>query len=262
MKSSFALVNELAEQGFEQKNHYVNPAVVERVDAEIAAAKVQRMIGGPLDPTKQPIVTIIWSENDKLRDGQQMTLAEADTLFQQLDAEHGPGYDKTKFRIDFTFQGELDSYEGRQDFGDGDGGLIDHIKSYHEYYAKDESWKNHVLHHDGPEALEQDTAHREMILTEFVPYLRLHCNLSEMEQAATDVLAAVAKMEEPDGIERTNTAYYTALQSYVNECREQLNSGAYERRRPQRKRILLTRSCGPIRNKYGRKYGKRPPLPE
>ena len=224
----FALVNELAEQGFEQKNHYVNPAVVERVDAEIAAAKVQRMIGGPLDPTKQPIVTIIWSENDKLRDGQQMTLAEADTLFQQLDAEHGPGYDKTKFRIDFTFQGELDSYEGRQDFGDGDGGLIDHIKSYHEYYAKDESWKNHVLHHDGPEALEQDTAHREMILTEFVPYLRLHCNLSEMEQAATDVLAAVAKMEEPDGIERTNTAYYTALQSYVNECREQLNSGAYE----------------------------------
>ncbi len=85
-----------------------------------------------------------------------------------------------------------------------------------------------MLHHDGPEALEQDTAHREMILTEFVPYLRLHCNLSEMEQAATDVLAAVAKMEEPDGIERTNTAYYTALQSYVNECREQLNSGAYE----------------------------------
>lgn len=224
----FALVNELAEQGFEQKNHYVNPAVVERVDAEIAAAKVQGMIGGPLDPTNQPIVTIIWSESDKLRDGQQMTLAEADTLFQQLDAEHGPGYDKTKFRIDFTFQGELDSYEGRQDFGDGDGGLIDHIKSYHEYYAKDESWKNHVLHHDGPEALEQDTAHREMMLTEFVPYLRLHCNLSEMEQAATDVLAAVAKMEEPDGLDRTNTAYYTALQAYVTECREQLNSGTYE----------------------------------
>ncbi len=108
----FALVNELAEQGFEQKNHYVNPAVVERVDAEIAAAKVQRMIGGPLDPTKQPIVTIIWSENDKLRDGQQMTLAEADTLFQQLDAEHGPGYDKTKFRIDFTFQGSLTATRG------------------------------------------------------------------------------------------------------------------------------------------------------
>ncbi|MCJ7856535.1 YodL domain-containing protein [Lachnospiraceae bacterium NSJ-143] len=224
----FALVNELAEQGFEQKNHYVNPAIVERTDAEIAAAKARAMIGGPLDPSIQPIVTIIWSESDKLRDGQQMTLAEADDLFKQLDAAHGPGYDKTEFRIDFTFQGELDSYEGRQDFGDGDGGLIDHINSYQEYYAHDESWKNHILHNDGPEALEQDTAHREMILTEFVPYLRLHCNLSEMERAATDALAAVVKIEEPDGIDRTNAAYYAARQSYVTECRGQLNSGNYE----------------------------------
>ena len=223
-----ALVNELAEQGFEQKNHYVNPAVVERTDAEIAAAKARAMIGGPLDPSIQPIVTIIWSESDKLRDGQQMTLAEADTLFHQLDAAHGPGYDKTKFRIDFTFQGELDSYEGRQDFGDGDGGLIDHIKAFHEYYAKDEHWKNHVLHNDGPEALEQDAAYREMMLTEFVPYLRLHCNLSEMERAATDALAAVSKIDEPDGIDRTNAAYYAALQAYVTECRGQLNSGTYE----------------------------------
>ena len=205
----FDLVNELAEQGFEQKNHYVNPAVVERVDAEITAAKVQRMIGGPLDPTIQPIVTILWSESAGVQDGQQMTLAEADALFKQLDAAHTePGYDKTSFRIDFTFQGELDSYEGRQDFGDGDGGLIDHIQSYHEYYAKDEQWKNYVLRNDGPEALEQDTARREMILTEFIPYLRLHSNLSEMERAATDALAVVAKIEEPDGLDRTNAAYY------------------------------------------------------
>ncbi|MCC2818960.1 DUF4316 domain-containing protein [Lachnoclostridium pacaense] len=224
-----ALVNELAEQGFEQKNHYVNPADAERVDAEITAAKVQRMIGGLLDPTIQPIVTILWSESAGVQDGQQMTLAEADALFQRLDAAHTePGYDKTSFRIDFTFQGELDSYEGRQDFGDGDGGLIDHIKSYHEYYAKDEHWKNHVLHHDGPEALEQDTAHREMLLNEFIPYLRLHCNLSEMERAATDALAVTAKIEEPDGLDRTNAAYYGAVQAYVTECRGQLNTGAYQ----------------------------------
>ena len=38
--------------------------------------------------------------------------------------------------------GQPDNYEGRQDFGDGDGSLIQHIQSYHEYYAKDENWKN------------------------------------------------------------------------------------------------------------------------
>ena len=62
----------------------------------------------------------------------------------------GSWYDKTKFRIDFTFQGQPDNYEGRQAFGDGDGSLIEHIRGYHEYYAQDESWKNHVLKHDGP----------------------------------------------------------------------------------------------------------------
>lgn len=229
----FALVNELAEQGFEQKNHYVNPDVVERVDTEITAAKVLRMIGGPLDPTIQPIVTIIWSESDKLRDGQQMTLAEADDLFKQLDAAHGPGYDKTKFRMDFSFQGELDSYEGRQDFGDGDGGLIDHIKAYHEYYANDEHWKNHVLHQDGPEALEQDTAHREMLLNEFIPYLRLHSNLTQLEQAGAEQLETLRALPEPDALDKSRIAYYEAMQTYVDDCRRELNTAANGYHLPQ-----------------------------
>lgn len=220
------LIVEYAEQGFEQKNHYVNPAVVERTDAEIAAAKARHMIGGPLDPSIQPIVTIIWSESDKLRDGQQMTLAEADTLFKQLDAAHGPGYDKTKFRIDFTFEGELDSYEGRQDFGDGDGGLIDHIKAYQEYYAHDESWKNHVLHNDGPEAMEQDTAHREMILNEFIPYLQLHCNLTQLEQAGAEQLETLRALPEPDALDQSRIAYYETMQTYVDDCRRELNTAA------------------------------------
>lgn len=145
------------------------------------------------------------------------------------DVRREPGqYEKTSFRIDFTFNGALDSYEGRQDFGDGDGGLIDHIQSYREFYAKDEQWKDYVLRNDGPEALEKDTAQRETALTEFVPYLRLHCNLTQMERAADDVLAVVAKIEEPDGLDRTNAAYYGAVQAYVTECRGQLNTGAYQ----------------------------------
>ena len=78
--------------------------------------------------------------------------------------------------------GQPDNYEGRQDFGDGEGPLIQHIQNYHEYYAKDENWKNFVLHNKGPEAWEQDKAEREMVLTEFIPYLKQHCNLSAMEQ--------------------------------------------------------------------------------
>lgn len=115
-----------------------------------------------------------------------------------------------------------------QRLGDGERRLIDHIQSYREFYAKDEQWKDYVLRNDGPEALEKDTAQRETALTEFVPYLRLHCNLTQMERAADDVLAVVAKIEEPDGLDRTNAAYYGAVQAYVTECRGQLNTGAYQ----------------------------------
>ena len=79
---------------------------------------------------------------------------------------------------DLTLNGQPDNYEGRQDFGDGDGSLIQHIQSYHEYYTKDENWKNFVLHNKGTEAWEQDKAEREMILTEFIPYLKQHCKQS------------------------------------------------------------------------------------
>lgn len=103
------------------------------------------------DPAAEPTVTILWSESDKLQDGETMPLSVANRVFEELDTtQHterekdgytGGWYDKTAFRIDFTLNGQPDNYEGRQDFGDGDGSLIQHIQNYHEYYAKDENWK-------------------------------------------------------------------------------------------------------------------------
>jgi len=68
-----------------------------------------------LDPAAEPVVTVLWSESPHLKEGQTMPLHEADALFAKLDAEYpaGMGYDKTKFRIDFTFRGKPDNYEGR-----------------------------------------------------------------------------------------------------------------------------------------------------
>ena len=133
----------------------------------------------------------------------------------------GHWYDKTKFRIDFTMQGQPDSYEGRQDFGDGDGSLIQHIRGYHKYYAQDESWKNHVLHHEGPEAWEADKAQRDMLLHEFVPYMELHCNLATMEQEARRPLRS------GETLTPEQTAYFNAVLDYVKECRPLLNQGQY-----------------------------------
>ena len=183
------------------------------------------------DPAAEPTVTILWSESDKLQDGETMPLSVANRVFEELDTtQHtdrekdgyeGGWYDKTAFRIDFTLNGQPDNYEGRQDFGDGEGSLIQHIQNYHEYYAKDENWKNFVLHNKGPEAWEQDKAEREMVLTEFIPYLKQHCNLSAMEQTATIAL------REGQDILPEQTAYYNAVVAYVQDCRPLLNQGQY-----------------------------------
>ncbi|MFQ9166988.1 MAG: YodL domain-containing protein, partial [Faecalibacterium prausnitzii] len=174
----------------------------------------------------------LWSESDKLQDGEIMPLSVANRVFEELDtAQHtdrekdgytGGWYDKTAFRIDFTLNGQPDNYEGRQDFGDGEGSLVQHIQNYHEYYAKDENWKNFVLHNKGPEAWEQDKAEREMVLTEFIPYLKQHCNLSAMEQAAT------AALREGQNISPEQAAYYNTVVTYVQDCRPLLNQGQYD----------------------------------
>ena len=225
-----ALVNELCEQGYEMQYGEVDSFVKSRIEGEIAVANAERQI--TLDPAAEPIVTILWSESPHLKDGQQMPLHEADAVFKSLDEAQrhdreqpgytGHWYDKTKFRIDFTMQGQPDNYEGRQDFGDGDGSLIEHIQGYHEYYAQDESWKNHVLHHEGPEAWEADKAQREMLLNEFIPYMKQHCTLSRMEQEAQRLL------QSGDSLPPEQTAYLNALVDYVTECRPLLNQGQYQ----------------------------------
>ncbi len=171
----------------------------------------------------EPVVTILWSEHSRFHDGESMSFSEANALIESLDRAtvSEDGYYKTKFRIDFVMDGQPDNYTGRQDLGDGDGTLIDHIESYHAYYENNADWDNFVLHSGGTEALEADKAQRKMLLHEFVPYLKLHNNLSQMEKIATKAL------EENSGMTATETTYHTAMKDYVSKCRAMVNSGDY-----------------------------------
>lgn len=136
---------------------------LKEIQQEREAAQEKEILPPSLDPAVQPVVTVLWSESDKLQEGEKLSLARADTLFANLDEAHKdiPGYDKTKFRIDFTMNGEPDYYEGRQDFGDGDGGLIAHIEKYHAYYQNNDDWDSFLLHSQGKEALDADKAQRD-----------------------------------------------------------------------------------------------------
>ena len=197
---------------------------LKEIQQEREAAQEKETLPPSLDPAVQPVVTVLWSESDKLQESEKLSLARADTLFANLDEAHKdiPGYDKTKFRIDFTMNGEPDYYEGRQDFGDGDGGLIAHIEKYHAYYQNNDDWDSFLLHSQGKEALDADKAQRDMLLNEFIPYLKLHCNLSAQEKEASGVL------EGSEALTPGQTEYFEAVLAHVDVCREKLNNGEYQ----------------------------------
>ena len=95
----------------------------------------------------QPIVTIMWSEHPAFSDYEDgellLSVTAAENILHTLDKEQhetrdtdqGRGwYYKTKFTISgVDFEGEPLEYEGRYDLGDGDGGLIQHIRSFGEW---------------------------------------------------------------------------------------------------------------------------------
>ena len=94
-----------------------------------------------------PYVLIHWSEHPAFfawgDDELKLSLTAAENILRTLDeeqhntreSEYGSGwYDKTSFTVFFTnSDGEQSTYKGRYDLGDGDGGLIAHIRAWGEY---------------------------------------------------------------------------------------------------------------------------------
>ena len=129
------LINRLCEQGYELKKGQMDSFVKSEIESEIAVANAQRQIAQ--NPAAEPVVTILWSESPHLKDGQQMPLHEAEAVFKELDSARrhdreqpgytGHWYDKTKFRIDFTMQGQYNLPEPPQ-LADFDQSLQDYKK--------------------------------------------------------------------------------------------------------------------------------------
>lgn len=95
----------------------------------------------------EPVVCINWSEHPAFEayadDELVLSLTAADNIMRELDHEQhetresGSGrgwYFKTKFTITGTDDsGEAFTYTGRYDLGDGDGGLVEHIRAFGRY---------------------------------------------------------------------------------------------------------------------------------
>ena len=94
-----------------------------------------------------------------------------------------------------------------------------------------------------------------MVLTEFIPYLKQHCNLSAMEQTAT------AALREGQDFLPEQTAYYNAIVTYVQDCARCLTKASITcRNRPSW--LTLTRACRITRHRCRPRLSRKRRLPE
>lgn len=189
-----------------------------------------------LDPNKTPVVTIIFSEDSRLNEGDKFTIAQANEMFLKFDVEkrenrskagyEGSWYNKTSFKIEYTKDGELRNFEGRQDFGDADGSLIDHIKKYAEYNLNDPQLQAFLK---GQGKQEESNAQYQYIINEFVPYLEIHNNLEKLEDLITSNLNEFNSIKKDEhsnlckGLDERIT-YSKDMLNYIENTRTEINT--------------------------------------
>ena len=155
--------------------------------------KVKSLSLDDFDETKEPYVYIGKSEHHILKEGMVLSLYDANRLFAIYDEEakndssdDTVDYYKVNGVIFYYANGEIGSYDFRQDLGDGEGALLDHIKN--EGPSKWKSQKDRF--------------------SEFIKYFSKHIELSEIEDEAHS---------------ETDTEYADKLLKYVATSREWLN---------------------------------------
>ncbi len=179
----------------------------------------------------EPFVYVDSSEDMGLEEGEVLTLQEAVPLFGRLDYEQclsrknqeTLGYNKTWFRILYLHEGELCSYNGRQDFGDGDGDLFQHIEAQQQFYLSDEGMEYlKSLPEQEALSIRDDCLY---VLNELIPTWKYFCNLENIEKA----LFNEWQLDETCPLEsrqhKARKQYQKDVLDFVNESRRALNYG-------------------------------------
>lgn len=185
----------------------------------------------------EPVVSVKWSESKDLQTGQTFPLHEANDVFRSLDMSYPAeqGYDKTAFYIKYKMDGVYDVYEGRQDFGDRDGSIIDHIRKLWEFELQPEQIARNAQYGNT-----QITENAKEAVEVFVPFLQLHDNLGRLEVHHREQLKELSEMGVDLPQVNKLTEYNTAMVDYISAARTALNTGSELPTMPNYKDFGLT----------------------
>ena len=179
----------------------------------------------------KPFVYVRISEHPDIPLEEAMPLNQAVELFGKLDRQSVEekdmaGYYKTHFEICFLSEGEVMSYTGRQDFGDGEGNLLDHVKAFADYYLHTEEGQQLMKQTARTtEEWEHEQQQMKWVLEEMLPSLQYFCNLEKLETAVLEEQEIEKKVPLLTQGDASRKAYQEAILAYVRESRIALNTG-------------------------------------
>lgn len=163
----------------------------------------------------EPIVTILWSEHPELTKDDEIPLSVANELFRELDLKQNTErnnpdlnvgwYKKTAFSIKSIINGEEHIYEGRQDLGDGEGSLLNHIKNHCINLSEDTGFHSHYKNL-GDEKYQEFLDENTFVLNTLIPYYESHIEITNIKAEAekNNIIESVSVHEEKS-LELLNT---------------------------------------------------------
>ena len=133
-----------------------------------------------------------------------------------MKCRYDRSYDKTKFQLNFSLNGEQVVYEGVQNLGNLEGSLIDHIRNDENMQVYNRYYYDLNAVHD-PTKADRIRNNGSFLL---VPYLESHISLSNKETIIQEQLhnSDVLTIE-------ANADYLHAMEDYIQESRYCLNVG-------------------------------------
>ena len=179
----------------------------------------------------KPFVYVRISEHPDIPLEEAMPLNQAVELFGKLDRQaveekDMAGYYKTHFEICFLSEREVMSYTGRQDFGDGEGNLLDHVKAFADYYLHTEEGQQLMKQTARTtEEWKHEQQQMKWVLEEMLPALQYFCNLEKLETAVLEEQEIEKKVPLLTQGDASRKAYQEAMLAYVRESRIALNTG-------------------------------------
>jgi len=224
---------------------YVESYKVTEKPIPTAAAELASVVLPELSPShipvevmskSQPLVTVTFSEHERLRDIKEMPLYLANTVFFNADEQQQGDYIRlgkgfpTEFRIDFIMNGKPESYTGTYDIGSGDQTLTEHILDHAEYYREDEDHQR-LLADKGEGVQTAENARFDFIIHELVPFFEKHCELSKLEaDALSEAMGIHDKTAggQPSEADAPRVTYLDSLVGYAWKCRKILNAAGLE----------------------------------